>query len=173
MRRLRYNVACSLDGFIAGPNGEYDWIVEDDSIDMVSLFNEFDLLLMGRKTYETVQAAGEPDPTRAKRTAVVSTTLEPSDRPDLIVLRDRVVEQVAAWKQESGKDIWLFGGSQLAGMLIDARLIDTIELAVMPVLLRQGIPLLPAGKQTRLSLDTAESLASGIQMLCHRVNHDL
>ena len=51
-RRLRYQVAMSLDGFIAGPNGEYDWIVMDPSIDFRALYGEFDTAVMGRKTYE-------------------------------------------------------------------------------------------------------------------------
>jgi len=57
-RRLRYQVAVSLDGFIAGPNGEYDWIVMDPSIDFASLFKEFDTAVMGRKTYEVLTAQG-------------------------------------------------------------------------------------------------------------------
>src|SRR5439155_5778765 len=57
-RRLRYHVAVSLDGFIAGPNGEYDWIVADPSIDFAALFKEFDTAVMGRKTYELLTAQG-------------------------------------------------------------------------------------------------------------------
>src|SRR5688572_9657920 len=57
-RRLRYQVAVSLDGFIAGPNGEYDWIVMDPSIDFAALFKEFDTAVMGRKTYEVLTAQG-------------------------------------------------------------------------------------------------------------------
>src|SRR2546426_7654309 len=57
-RRLRYHVAVSLDGFIAGPNGEYDWIVMDPSIDFAALFKQFDTAVMGRKTYEVLTAQG-------------------------------------------------------------------------------------------------------------------
>ena len=57
-RRLRYQVAVSLDGFIAGPNGEYDWIVIDPSIDFGALFKEFDTAVMGRKTYVVLTAQG-------------------------------------------------------------------------------------------------------------------
>ena len=58
MRRLRYQVAASLDGFIAGPNGEFDWIVMDPDIDFAALFKEFDTAVMGRKTHEVVKAQG-------------------------------------------------------------------------------------------------------------------
>jgi dihydrofolate reductase len=52
MRRVRYNVAATLDGFIADPNGGYDWIVMDESIDFPALFREFDAFVMGRKTWD-------------------------------------------------------------------------------------------------------------------------
>jgi dihydrofolate reductase len=55
MRRVRYSVAMSLDGFIAGPNGEADWIVRDPDIDFAAMFREFDAFLIGRKTYEAIQ----------------------------------------------------------------------------------------------------------------------
>jgi hypothetical protein len=58
IRRLRYHVAVSVDGFIAGPSGEYDWIVMDPSIDFAALFKEFDTAVMGRKTYEALTAQG-------------------------------------------------------------------------------------------------------------------
>jgi dihydrofolate reductase len=67
MRRLRYNVAMSLDGFIAGPNGEYDWITMDPTIDFGALFSEFDQFLMGRKTFESLRAQGRNNPTLAPR----------------------------------------------------------------------------------------------------------
>jgi len=57
-RRLRYQVAVSLDGFIAGPTGEHDWIVLDPSIDFGALFTEFDTAVMGRKTYAVLTAQG-------------------------------------------------------------------------------------------------------------------
>lgn len=51
MRRVRYSVAMNLDGYIAGPNGEYDWIIMDPAIDFAALFAEFDTVLMGRRTF--------------------------------------------------------------------------------------------------------------------------
>ena len=54
MRRVRYSVAMSLDGYIAGPKGEYDWIVADPEIDFRALFDQFDTFFIGRKTFETI-----------------------------------------------------------------------------------------------------------------------
>src|SRR5579871_2952795 len=58
MKRLRYSVAMSLDGFIAGPNGEYDWIVIDPDFDWKAMYGQFDTLMMGRRTYNTMRERG-------------------------------------------------------------------------------------------------------------------
>jgi dihydrofolate reductase len=58
MRKIVYSVAMSLDGYVAGPNGEADWITTDPEIDFVALFARFDSVLMGRKTYEQVKVMG-------------------------------------------------------------------------------------------------------------------
>ena len=63
MRKIVYSVAMSLDGYVAGPNGEADWITMDPEIDFTALFARFDTVLMGRKTYEQVKAMGaRPSP---------------------------------------------------------------------------------------------------------------
>lgn len=171
MRRLRYNVACSLDGFIADPDGGYDWLVDDPSIDFDALYAQFDTFVMGRKTWEVMQAMGDANPLgpgKGKRVIVASRTLAPQDGVTLV--RDDVEAAVAALKAEtSAHDLWLFGGSELAGALFAAGLVDRVEVAVMPVLLTRGIPLLPAGGQQRLVLASAQSLPSGIQMLAYDV----
>ena len=170
MRRVRYNCAATLDGFIADANGGYDWIVDDASIDFAALFDEFDTFVMGRKTYEVMQAQGEANPLRGKRVVVASRTLRAADHPGVTLVRADLAGHVVALKAEvSGRDIWLFGGGELAGQLIEAGVVDRVEVALMPVLLRCGIPLLPPGPQQRLSLVSATSLASGIQMLVYDV----
>ncbi|MFG6485655.1 dihydrofolate reductase family protein [Roseateles sp. BYS78W] len=170
MRRLRYNCAATLDGFIATADGGYDWIVDDASIDFGALFAEFDTFVMGRKTYEVMQAQGDANPLRGRRVVVASRTLAAADHPDVTLVRDDMAGHIAALKAEAGgRDIWLFGGGDLAGQLLEAGLVDRVEVALMPVLLRDGIPLLPPGPRQRLSLVSATSLASGIQMLVYDV----
>ena len=91
MRRLRYQVAVSLDGFIAGPNGEYDWIVSDPFIDFGALFKEFDTAVMGRKTYEQMTAQGGDGGLTGIDVVVFSTTLAPKSTKGVRVDRKSVV----------------------------------------------------------------------------------
>ena len=142
MRRVRLSVAMSLDGFIAGPRGESDWIVMDPEIDFADLFRQFDAVLMGRKTYEAARAQGGRGGMPGMRAYVVSRTLRASDCPDATVLNDPR-ETIPALKASAGKDIWLFGGGGLFHSLLDLGMVDSVEVAVIPVLLGEGLPLLP------------------------------
>jgi dihydrofolate reductase len=170
MRRLRYSVAVSLDGFIAGPDGEYDWIIMDPSFEFEGYFKEFDTFLMGRRTFEFIRKSGGAT-MRGTRTIVCSTTLRPSDYPK-ITITDNATNTVRALKAKAGKDIWLFGGGSLFRSLLDAKLVDTIEVAVMPIALSQGIPLLPAGERSpSLRLLESKVLPSGIVTLNYAIQY--
>ena len=144
-RRLRYGVAVSLDGFIAGPNGEFDWIVMDPSIDFAAIYKEYDTAVMGRKTYEVLTAQGGHGAMPGLDVVVFSRTLPPATYPGVRIVNDDPGDVVAALKAKPGRDIWLYGGGALFRSLLDAGLVDTVEVAVVPVLLGAGIPLLPPG----------------------------
>jgi dihydrofolate reductase len=152
-RRVRYQVAASLDGFIAGPKDEADWIIMDPEIDFQALFDQFDTFLVGRRTFEAMATYDSAFVPKA-RTIVFSRTLAQSDYPKTtIVSDDEIDETIAALRAEPGKDIWLFGGGSLFASLLDRGLVDTVEVAIVPVLLGGGIPLLPSpAKRTKLKL---------------------
>ena len=158
MRKVVYSVAMSLDGYVAGPNGEADWIVMDPELDFTGMMARFDTVLMGRRTFEAAQARGGGGAMPGVTSVVVSRTLRPADHPGVTVIADDVGAGVSRLRARPGKDIWLFGGGSLFRGLLDLQLVDTVEVAVVPVLLGRGIPLLPSRSQ-RSSLRLVNSKA--------------
>lgn len=153
MRKVVYGCAMSLDGYIAGPNGEYDWIVMDPDVDFAALMARFDTFLIGRKTYEAMQKMGEAaPPAPGIRNIVFSRTLKPSDCPQA-TLSDDPEGVVADLRKKPGKDIAIFGGGDLFRSLLAAGLVDEVAVNVVPALLGGGVPLLPApADRARLKL---------------------
>ena len=152
MRRIRYQVAASLDGYIAGPKGEFDWIMMDPEIDFHELFSQFDTMLVGRKSFEVIAQQGD-DGMYGMKVLVFSRKLRQKDHPDVTIVAKNVKRTLSALRKQRGKDIWLFGGGLLFRSLLDLGLVDSVEIAVIPVLLGGGIPLLPPpAKQAKLKL---------------------
>lgn len=149
MRQLRYSVAASLDGYIAGPNGEYDWIVIDPEIDFTAMYDRYSGLVMGRRSYDVFAATGGAGGTEPLPTYVYSRTLPEGQRGGLTFARD-ATSHVRALKEADGKPLWLWGGGELFRELANADLVDGIDIAIIPVVLGSGVPLSPP--VTRLSL---------------------
>ena len=150
MRRVRYNCAISLDGFIADANDGFDWIVIDPDIDFEELSAQFDTYLMGRRTFEVTGSQGSPE-AAGIRNYVFSRNLRQCDYQNVKIIGEDWKEAVRSIRAEPGKDIWLFGGGRLFGSLCQEGLVDTVEVAVIPVLLGEGIPFV-AGLSKRVEL---------------------
>jgi dihydrofolate reductase len=170
MRRVRYRVAASLDGYIAGPDGEIDWIVHDPTRDWAAVFAGFDTVLLGRRTYELTRQPGAPAWPAGWRVVVFSRTRTAVEDPSITVVTADAGAAVAGLRAEPGRDIWLFGGGSLFASLLAAGVVDQVEVAIMPVLLGRGIPLAaPEAPRARLTLTHSDVSASGIVSLHYDV----
>ncbi len=171
MRPVRYNVAASLDGYIAGPGGEYDWIPDDPAVDFDALFAAVDTVLLGRRSYDVARSQPAAPWPPAARVYVFSRTLRPADHPGVTVVADDAAAAVAALRAEpEGGEIWLFGGGALFGTLLAAGQVDAVEVTLVPVLLGGGVPLLPPGvPRTALRLARSHVYPSGMVALHYAV----
>jgi len=171
MRKLILQVAVSLDGLIEGPNGEFDWCFMDQDYGLNDFFKQIDTLFIGRKTYELMLSMGEnASPGFPKfKEYIFSRTLE-KVKDDAILIKDDVELKVKKIKNETGKDIWLFGGGSLTTSLMNLNLVDELWLAVHPLVLGGGKPLFTnLNKPVELKLMDIKTYSTGLVFLKYSV----
>lgn len=186
MRNLVYFMHSSLDGFVAGSNGEMDWItVDDEMFDFVkTMTDQADTALYGRVTYQMMEsywptAAEQPSASKHDKEhslwyknvskVVLSKTINETGLINTKVISDNLIENINKLKQEQGKNILIFGSPRASHSLLNAGLVDEFWIFVNPVLLGQGIPLfknVPGLVKLRL-IDT-KSFASGVLALHYK-----
>src|SRR4051812_41011572 len=126
MRPVLYRVATSLDGYIAGPRGEFDWIVPEPVIDLSAVYATVDTVLLGRRTYELTLQPGAPPWPAGWHIYVFSRTLAPERYPDVTVVSSDPGATVAALRAGTGREIWLFGGGSLFRSLLEAKQVNVV-----------------------------------------------
>ena len=170
MRKVRYNCAMSLDGYIADANDGFDWILMDPDIDFEELSSQFDTFIIGRRTFEVVGGVSPSRP--GDRQYIFSNSLKQSEHSNLQIVGENWIEVVRSLLSEQGKDIWLFGGGRLFGSLCNEGLVDTIEVSIIPVLLGGGVPLV-AGLSSQVKLILKEQKTfeqTGTALLVYEVD---
>ncbi len=168
MKKIRYSVAMSLDGYIAGPNGEADWIIFDPEMDFAEHWAQFDTALMGRRTYEAAMARLGNAALQRLTTIVVSRTLRQADHPGATILSELSRDWLQALRAQQGKDIWLMGGGELFRLLLEMREVDSVEVSIIPVLLGAGVKLLPPPtERANLKLSSHKIYRSGVVSLIY------
>ncbi len=169
MRKIILNVAVSLDGFIEGPNGEFDWCFTDQDYGMTNFMNGIDAIFFGRKSYELVlQMDKNPYPDKIKY--VFSTTIT-NVEGNAKLISQNAEEAVKNIINQNGKDIWLFGGSILFTSLLNAGFVDEIQLAVHPILLGKGKPLFGELKERiYLKQFDTKTFSTGLVQLFYRLD---
>ena len=170
MRKVILSLAVSLDGFIEGPNGEYDWCFTDQDYGMTEFLQRIDTVFVGRKTYE-MMAGMEQDGSGMPKMEeyVFSKTLNEVKEGSVLVGGDLKTE-VEMIKHKEGKDIWLFGGASLTTSMMNLNLVDEVHLAVHPILLGAGKPLFQniSGRIT-LQLMESKDYSSGLVFIKYRL----
>jgi dihydrofolate reductase len=193
MRELTYYVACSVDHFIAHHDGSHDGFLPEGEhlTDLIETFPEtipahfrnvlgidaenqwFDVVLMGRKTYEVGLKEGITNPYPHLKQYLFSRSLKESPDAQVELVWEDPVALVDRLKQESGKGIWLCGGATLATTLFSANLIDKLILKVNPFLMGSGIPLFSGViPQTALELTHSKIYGNGFLRLHYRVKRE-
>jgi dihydrofolate reductase len=141
MRKIIMGLAVSLDSYIEGPNGEYDWCMTDQDYGLSAFFEHVDACFYGRKSYDQVVASGGAPPGFPKFKEYVFSTTMTKAPPGTILVGRNVESEVRRIKDEPGKDIWLFGGASLIASLMELGVVDQLWLSVHPILLGAGKPL--------------------------------
>ncbi|MCI0714156.1 MAG: dihydrofolate reductase family protein [Chloroflexi bacterium] len=186
MRKVIFMIHLSLDGLVAGPNDELDWISYDEELEAYahSMHDKTDAVIWGRRTYELMAGywltvPGNPGSTPAEREhagfleeatkIVVSRTLdrvEWGDAQNTVLIKDNLAEKINTIKQQPGKDIWLLGSNKLAQTMMQLDLIDEYRININPTVLGQGKPLFEGvTRQFPLKLLEAKTFKSGVVAL--------
>lgn len=165
MRKLTLYTAMSLDGYIAGPNGEIDWLDAagvDNDYGYGGFYASIDTTLMGRATYEITQTVEEfPYPDKTNYVFTRNSALD--DTAHVSFITGDVADFTRRLKEQADGDIWLVGGGQINAILLNAELIDVLILTVFPIILGRGIPLFaPSTEQTTFTTIGCDTFETGI-----------
>ena len=172
MRKVILGVAVTLDGFIEGPKGEYDWCLTDQDYGLSDFFKRVDTIFVGRKSYEMslgLEGGIEGFPTFKEY--IFSTTLH-KVKAGATLVRDNIQAEVEKIKNEPGKDIWLFGGASLTTSLMNLGLVDELSLAVHPLVLGSGKPLFQNIEGSiKLTLLDTKTYSTGLVSLAYAIEN--
>jgi dihydrofolate reductase len=165
MRKIILNLAVSLDGYIEGPNREYDWCFADQDYGMTEFLDNTDAIFLGRKSYEMLMAA-YPEMFAALKMYVFSDTLTHVEGNNEIITRGDFKQRIEEIRNQPGANIWLYGGADLVSAFITHNQINELLLSVHPVILGAGKPLFTDIKdRTDLILLGTEQFSSGLVQL--------
>ncbi len=184
MRQLKLQVQISVDGYIAGPNGEMDWMIMDWSEDLVEhvtqLTDPVGTILLGRNLaagfiphWTAAYNSAEPQPGAEKFVktpkVVFSRKLKTSEWDNTVLAKGGLVEEVNKLKQEDGGDIIAYGGGEFVSSLVKEGLIDEYHLLVNPTVLGSGMPIFEELEaRQELKVKAVKAFDCGITLLCYQ-----
>ena len=181
MRKLKLQVQISVDGFIAGPNGEMDWMTFNWDQELKNYVGEItepvDCIILGRKLAQGFipHWAAHPEAEGAEKInqtakVVFTKTLEKSEWDNTVLATGELADEVNALKSQPGKDIIVYGGGTFVSSLIQSGLVDEFHLFVNPVALGKGMPIFQnLDSKQNLELKKSTTFSNGIVVLCYAV----
>lgn len=168
-RKVKLFIATSLDGYIAGPHGEIDWLFTDQDYGYTEFISGIDTIIMGRKSYEATLNFDEW-PYKGMVTYVFTRRTDHPADPKVTFTSEPIADFINNIRKIPGKDIWLMGGGELIGSFLNAGLVDEATIGIHPIILGDGIPLIPKGtKQTRLHLTDEKRYETGLLLASYMV----
>jgi len=164
MRKVILNLAMSLDGYIEGPNGEYDWCFADQDYGMTEFLNQADAIFLGRKSYEMFIDTDLGLFAALKMYVFTDTLTSVTGNAEIIQSADfdRRVDEI---RHQPGGNIWLFGGAELVAAFVAKKQINEFLLSVHPVILGAGKQLFDVKGRTDLMFLGSETFSSGLVQL--------
>lgn len=177
MRKLILGLAITLDGYIEGSNGEYDWCFTDQDYGLNEFFTRIDAIFIGRKSYQVAQQYannnhGETIPGMPPLIEYVFSKTLKSVKESAVLISENSIAEARKIKEQSGKDIWLYGGATLSDALMKAGLVDELWLSVHPILLGNGKPLFHnQNSSNKLRLLESKTYETGLVSLRYHIVH--
>lgn len=172
MKKVKLYIAMSLNGKIAATDGGVDWLEsipnpDESDYGYRAFYDSIDTTVMGNATYSQILSWDIDFPYLDKRNYVLTRNKSLKNDRNVMYVAEHPVEFMRDLKLKDGKDVWLVGGGQINTLLLNAGLIDEIQLYVMPIIISEGIDLFDAfPKETRLKLESSKTYASGaVEML--------
>jgi dihydrofolate reductase len=175
MRKLILGLAITLDGYIEGPNGEFDWCFTDQDYGLKEFFTRVDAIFIGRKSYEMLQQYadsnnGETVPGMPAMTEYIFSRTLTSVKKGAVLISEDCITEARKIKEQPGKDIWLYGGASLTDALLKEGLVDELWLSVHPILLGSGKPLFRENdSRIPIRLLECKTYESGLVSLRYRI----
>ncbi|ALL06104.1 deaminase [Pedobacter sp. PACM 27299] len=173
MRKLILGLAVTLDGYIEGRNGEYDWCFTDQDYGLNEFFGRIDSIFIGRKSYEAAQQHAENNNGEivpGMKEYVFSSSLK-TVRDGAILIAENSIIEAQKIKEQPGKDIWLYGGAELSDSFMKAALVDELWLSVHPILLGSGKPLFrEQDSRHKLTLLESQTYKTGLVSLRYSIH---
>lgn len=173
MRKLVLGLAVTLDGYIEGPNGEYDWCFTDQDYGLNEFFSRIDSIFIGRKSYEVAQQHAENNNGEivpGMKEYVFSSSMKTVKDGAILITENSIIEAKKI-KEQPGKDIWLYGGAELSDAFMKAGLIDELWLSVHPILLGSGKPLFRSqDSRHKLRLLESKTYETGLVSLRYHID---